>query len=163
MKKLAFPLLALLVAWGCGKREEPKQADATSPGSKEPSVVATFIKGQVQYLSDKDWKAAAINDRLLLSDSLDLLAGSELELLPDSAQAVKLAGPQKGIAGELIAKAQQSAAAAAVSKTTSSVKKIQGAKQTLTTQTPTAVAGIRGTAGRAPLPPDSAQGDSSSQ
>lgn len=163
MKRLAVPLLAALMTLGCGQREEPKQAEAPAPATLELSAVAIFIKGRVQSLSGRDWKAVAINDRLLLSDSLELLAGSELDLSPDSTQAVKLAGPQKGIAGELIVKAQQSAAATSVSKTASAVKKIQGSKQTLTAQTPTAVAGIRGVAGRPALPPDSAQGDSSSQ
>jgi hypothetical protein len=163
MHKLAISLAAVLVISGCGKREEPKQAEAPQQVITEPGVAVTFIKGQVQAFTGGGWETAVINERLLLADSLELAAGSELELTPDSTQAVKLAGPQKGSVGELLERARQEASGAAVSKTASAVKKLQGTKQTLTTQTPTAVAGIRGTAGRPVMPPDSAQGDSSSQ
>ena len=163
MKRLAFPLLMLLVILGCGKREEPKKAEVATPAKVEPAASVVFAKGTVQHFAQGIWQAVAINDRLLLTDSLEMAVGSALELSPDSAQTIKLAGPQKGVVGELMEVALRAPAASTITKTVSVVKKIQGSKQTLTTQTPTAVAGIRGTAGRAPLPPDSAQGDSSSQ
>lgn len=165
MHKLAFSLMAVLVIAGCGKKEEPKVAEVQKPEPVvvQPGAAVTFVKGQAQTFASGGWRAVALNDRLLLKDSIDLAAKSELEVKPDSGDAVKLSGPQKDLLGELINKKQQAAKEATTSKTISSIKKIQGTKQTLTTQTPTAVAGIRGTAGRKPMPPDTSKQDSISQ
>jgi len=165
MRKSVLYLLIALAMAGCGKKEEPKVAEVQKPEpvTVEPGAAVTFVKGQAQFFASGAWKAVALNDRILLKDSIDLTAKSELEVKPDSGDAVKLAGPQKDLLGELINKKQQAAKEATTSKTISSIKKIQGTKQTLTTQTPTAVAGIRGTAGRKPMPPDTSKQDSISQ
>lgn len=162
MNKLALSLIAIFIISGCGKKEEPKTAEISNPQPTEPGAVVTFVNGQVQSFADGIWKNTELNDRLLLQDSLVLAAKSELELKPDSADVVKLSGPQKGMVDELISQNKQ-IKDTEVSKAITKIKKIQGTKQTLTTQTPTAVAGIRGTAGRKTVPPDTTLKDSTSQ
>jgi hypothetical protein len=163
MYRLIVSLLVVLIMAGCGKKEEPKVVEEPTPVTVDPGATVNFVKGEVKTFASGAWKTVAINDHLLLKDSLDLIAKSELEVKPDSGDAVKLAGPQKGVLGDIIIKIQQAAKEKETSKTISAIKKIQGTKQTLTTQTPTAVAGIRGTAGRKTVPPDTTKQDSTSQ
>ncbi|MDQ7799214.1 MAG: hypothetical protein RDU76_09790 [Candidatus Edwardsbacteria bacterium] len=163
MYKLVLSLLAVLVISGCGKKEEPKVAEVLEPA--KPAMVARigFIKGDVQKLLSGKWVPAAIGDTLYKGDCLSLPEKAELQLIDAQGGTQNLAGPQTDEVTNLLEKTTVASEAKAGNKVIKSIQKIQGTKQTLTTQTPTAVAGIRGTAGRKPMPPDSTQQDSTSQ
>ncbi|HAD81393.1 MAG: hypothetical protein A2509_05760 [Candidatus Edwardsbacteria bacterium RIFOXYD12_FULL_50_11] len=163
MYKLVLSLLAVLVISGCGKKGEPKVAEVPEPA--KPAMVASigFIKGDVQKLLSGKWETAAIGDTLYQGDCLSLPEKAELQLIDGQGGTQNLAGPLTDEVTNLLEKTAAASEAKAGSKVIKSIQKIQGTKQTLTTQTPTAVAGIRGTAGRKPMPPDSTQQDSTSQ
>lgn len=163
MYKLVLSLLAVLVISGCGKKEEPKVAEAPAPA--KPAMVASigFIKGDVQKLLSGKWETAAIGDTLYQGDCLNIPEKAELQLIDAQGVKLNLAGPQTDEVTNLLEKIAAVTEAKAGNKVIKSIKKIQDTKQTLTEQTPTAVAGIRGTAGRKPMPPDSTQQDSTSQ
>ncbi len=155
--------MAVLIISGCGKKEEPKVAEVPEPA--KPAMVASigFIKGDVQKLLSGKWEPAAIGDTLFKGDCLSIPEKAELQLIDAQGGKLNLAGPQTDEVTNLLEKAAVVSEAKAGNKVIKSIQKIQGTKQTLTTETPTAVAGIRGTAGRKPMPPDSIQQDSTSQ
>ena len=163
MYKLVLSLLAVLVISGCGKKEQPKVAEMPEPA--KPAMIASigFVKGDIQKLLSGKWEPAAIGDTLFKGDCLSVPEKSELQLIDAQGRTLNLAGPQTDEVTNLLEKTAAASEAKAGSKVIKSIQKIQGTKQTLTTQTPTAVAGIRGTAGRKPLPPDTTQQDSSSK
>ncbi len=163
MYKLILSLLAVLVISGCGKKEEPKVAEVPEPA--KPAMVASigFIKGDVQKLLSGKWEPAATGDTLYQGDCLNIPEKAELQLIDAQGGKLNLAGPQTDEVTNLLEKTAVVSEAKAGNKVIKSIQKIQGTKQTLTTQTPTAVAGIRGTAGRKPMPPDTSKQDSTSQ
>ena len=163
MYKLILSLLAVLVISGCGKKEEPKVAEVPEPA--KPAMVASigFTKGDVQKLLSGKWMPVATSDTLFKGDCLSIPEKAEIELIDAQGRTLNLAGPQTDEVTNLMEKAAVVSEAKAGNKVIKSIQKIQGTKQTLTTETPTAVAGIRGTAGRKPMPPDSTQQDSTSQ
>lgn len=163
MYKLILSLLAVLVISGCGKKEQPKVAEVPEP--VKPAMVASigFIKGDVQKLLSGKWEPAATGDTLYQGDCLSIPEKAELQLIDAQGGKLNLAGPQTDEVTNLLEKTAAASEAKAGSKVIKSIQKIQGTKQTLTEQTPTAVAGIRGTAGRKPPPPDSTLPDSSSK
>jgi len=163
MYKLILSLLAALVISGCGKKEEPKVAEIPEPA--KPAMVASigFIKGDVQKLLSGKWEPAATGDTLFKGDCLSIPEKAELQLIDAQGGKLNLAGPQTDEVTNLLEKSAVASEAKAGNKVIKSIQKIQGTKQTLTTETPTAVAGIRGTAGRKPMPPDTSKQDSTSQ
>lgn len=163
MYKLVLSLLAALVISGCGKKEQPKVAEIPEPA--KPAMVASigFIKGDVQKLLSGKWEPAATGDTLFKGDCLSIPEKAELQLIDAQGGKLNLAGPQTDEVTNLLEKSAVASEAKAGNKVIKSIQKIQGTKQTLTTETPTAVAGIRGTAGRKPVPPDTSKQDSTSQ
>ena len=149
MKRYSVTLLALgLFMLGCGQREAPRTEVKPIPAPVVTTVAtASFVKGQVKYWTKGTWQKLAMQQALKADDSLEVPAKAEVELKDNAGTIVKLTGPAKGTASTLMAgnAAQtQSATAKALAK----VKKLENTKQTFQTQTPTAVAGIRGIPGR---------------
>jgi len=163
MYKLVLSLLAVLVISGCGKKEQPKVAEMPEP--TKPAIVAKvgFIKGDVQKLLSGKWEPAAIGDTLFKGDCLSIPEKAELQLIDAQGRKMNLAGPQTDEVTNLMEKAAAVSEAKTGSKVLKNIQKIQGTKQTLTTQTPTAVAGIRGTTAHKTVPPDTTLKDSTSQ
>ncbi len=157
-KTLFFAALAALIL-GCAKKEAPKPAAA--PFSAKPASVAfvCFVKGDVQKLISGTWMPAVLGDSLYAGDCLNIAAKAELELNDAQGQLVKLSGPQTDEVTTLLQKAAAAPEAKQESNALKSLKKIEGKKQTLTGQTPTAVAGIRGTQKIKPMPDTTAVED----
>ena len=157
-KTLLFAALAALIL-GCAKKEAPKPVAAPVP--VKPSAVAfvCFVKGDVQKLLSATWVPAVLGDSLYAGDCLNISAKAELELNDAQGRLVKLLGPQTDEVTTLLQKAAAAPEEKQESKTLKNLKKIEGKKQTLTEQTPTAVAGIRGTQKRKPAPDTTAASD----
>lgn len=150
---LAF---ALIFFSGCSRQEVPR-AEAPVPETREVSATVVFIKGEAKTFTKNDWKPLSLGLELQSNDSLDLLKGAQAELKRADGSLAKLVGPVRGSVQELLTAAsiEGSAAGNVISK----VRKLEGKKQTYSVQTPTAVAGIRGTQARM-TPPDTTKKDS---
>jgi hypothetical protein len=161
MKRIALFLVLGAAFISCAKKEQPKPAAEPAPVPVKPAAIATvsFVKGDVQKLAEGIWKPAALGDSLIAEDSLNVAAKAELELAGLDGKKVKISGPKKETAKILL---ETAAVPSVQSKALKSIKKIEGAKQNLEEQTPTAVAGIRGAGKRKPMP-DTTQTDSSGQ
>jgi len=159
-KTLLFAALAALIV-GCAKKEQPKPAAAPAPAKPAVVFVASvnFAKGDVQKLLSGTWKKAVLGDSLFTGDCLAIADKSELELKDAQGQLHKLAGPQTDEVTTLLQKAAAAPEAKQESKVLKNLKKIEGKKEALTEQTPTAVAGIRGTQKRKPMPDSTAASD----
>ncbi|MBI4726503.1 hypothetical protein HY768_04650 [candidate division TA06 bacterium] len=159
-KTLLFAALAALIL-GCAQKEAPKPVAAPAPAKPVPAFVASvnFIKGDVQKLLSGTWMPAVPGDSLFAGDCLNIPAKAELEFKDAQGQLLKLTGSQTDEVTTLLQKAAATPEAKPESKAIQSLKKIEGKKQTLTEQTPTAVAGIRGTQKRKPMPDTTAASD----
>jgi hypothetical protein len=158
MKRIALFLILGAALFSCAKKEQPKPAAEPTPVPVKPAVIATvsFVKGDVQKLADGAWNPAVLGDSLIAEDSLNLAAKAELELTALDGKKAKIAGPKKETARILL---ETAPVPAIQSKALKSIKKIEGTKQTLEEQTPTAVAGIRGAGKRIPVPDTTVKAD----
>lgn len=157
MKKYVIISSAMLAFLGCSRQEQPKSG-VPEPKTRVIVAAVAFTKGEVSAFTGSAWEPMAIGLGLEGADSLDLASNSQAELKGAEGRVVRLAGPAKGAVADLMAAAAASERSAA-GKVLDKVKKLEGAKQTYTTQTPTAVAGIRGAPGRKAVP-DTSKKDS---
>jgi len=157
-KTLLFAALAALIL-GCAKKEASKPVAAPVPAKPAAVAFVCFVKGDVQKLISGTWMPAVLGDSLYAGDCLNIPAKGELEINDAQGKLVKLPGPQTDEVTTLLQKAAAAPEAKPESKALKSLKKIEGKKQTLTGQTPTAVAGIRGTQKRQPMPDSTAASD----
>ena len=154
-KTLLFAALAALIL-GCAKKEATKPAAAPVPAKPASVAFVCFVKGDVQKLISGTWLPAVLGDSLYAGDCLNISDKAELELNDAQGKLVKLLGPQTDEVTTLLQKAAAAPEAKQESKALKSLKKIEGKKEALTGQTPTAVAGIRGTQKRPVVPDTSA-------
>lgn len=161
MKKTLLLAAVAALIFGCAKKEQPKPAAAPAPAKPVPVFVASvsFAKGDVQKLLSGTWNKAIPGDSLFTGDCLAIAERSELELKDAQGQLHKLLGPQTDEVTNLLQKATAAPEEKQESKALKSLKKIEGKKEALAEQTPTAVAGIRGTQGRKPAPDTTAVED----
>lgn len=152
MKKSLLIAVLVALSLGCAQKEAPKQAEA--PVAIKPASVAfvSFIKGDVQKLISGTWMPAALSDSLYTGDCLNIPAEGELELIDIQGQSHKFTGPKTDEVTNLLQKTEAAPEDKPAAKALKSLKKIEGKKEALTETTPTAVAGIRGTQKRQPLP-----------
>jgi hypothetical protein len=150
---LAIPLLS------CAKREPPKQAEPPVIGPN-PVAEVTGFKGEVRTFTNGEWSAAVAGRVMLADDSLDIPVKASCELKDATGLAVKLTGISKDAVSVLLDTGKRVRPTKPVIKPLASLKQLD-TKPKFQVTSPTAVAGVRGTKGRQPLP-DTSRKDSSS-
>jgi hypothetical protein len=159
MKLIAMSLIAAsALALSCAKREPPQQAEPPVIGPN-PVAEVTALKGDVKTFANGEWSDAVVGRVLLADDSLDVPAKASCELKDATGLTAKLSGAKDEVA-KLLDAGKQAPARKPMIKALSSIKKLDS-KPKFQVTTPTAVAGVRGTKGRQPLP-DTARQDTSS-
>ena len=155
MKQIMIALACCALLFSCSKQEKPQ---ALEPN---PAAEVTSVTGDVRTFAHGEWSPAVVGRVLLATDSLDIPATAVCELKDVGNQVAQLKGAAKDDVAKLLEQAMPAKPAKGTSKALATIKKL-AAKQTTAAVTPTAVAGIRGTAGRKPMPADTSKKDSTS-
>ncbi len=158
MKQTVIALACSIALLSCAKQEKPQTLEPN------PAAEVTSVTGDVRAFAHGEWSAAVVGTVLLATDSLDLPATAACELKDAGNRVAQLRGATKDDVAKLLeagAPAKPAKPAKGAGKALATIKKL-AAKQTTAAVTPTAVAGIRGTSGRKPMPPDTSKKDSTS-